>query len=79
MGNVEIRQHFKRRMKERYGIEVSKKDMKEIIRMLNDRTFVKSKSNSRKVHRINFKGKEVLVVYDKNRKVLVTALENNAI
>ena len=76
MGNVEIRFHFKRRVKERYGINLSKRDMKNIMKMIGPKTFVRGRSNSRKVHRVDYKGKELLVVYDTNRKVLVTALTN---
>ena len=76
MGNLNIRFHFKRRLWERYGINISNRGIKDMLKMVGPNTLIRDKSENRKVHRINYKGKEVLVVYDTKRKTLVTALTN---
>lgn len=71
--------HFRRRVFERYSIQISdgeydylvsriKKNDKEVV------TFLTKQSNRLSVHILSYKQQDIVAVYDKIRKSLVTAL-----
>ena len=69
-------QHFKNRFKERIGIEVDTKSIKEMIFKIQKGSarFVKKRSNRVKVFEVDYKSQKIWLVYDKIRKNLVTVL-----
>jgi hypothetical protein len=70
--------HFKRRLLERYGIKLTTQDIRNLVNSLGEKgRVVKKQSNSRTVHDITINDRLCRVVYDKKRKVFVTALEVN--
>lgn len=70
------REHFKRRIAERCGITVNRHTYRDIIEAIQDNraTFVEKQSNRISVWLLEVQGVQVKVVYDKQRKTLVTAL-----
>ena len=70
------RLHFKSRMKTRFGIILSSKECKDIVTFIQSgqSDCVKIQSNRVSIHAIKINDKLVHVVYDKNKKVVVTAL-----
>lgn len=74
--------HFRIRVALRYGLLLSNQDILDIIAMIqnHESEYIVSKSNTKTVHKINFKGKEMLIGYSKSLEVPVTAFtkkENN--
>ncbi len=74
--NVKI--HFRMRSLERVGMIV---DEKELIKKIQKQEleFVYSQSNRRKVYRTEFLGEKFFVIYDKERKQLITIYKENNI
>jgi len=74
------RVHFKRRAEERYGLTLNRFDLREIVKDIQQGkcTFVEKLSNARSKFNVVIKGVEVTVVYDKVRKVAITALPEGA-
>lgn len=74
--NVKI--HFQMRSLERVGMIV---DEKELIKKIQKQEleFVYSQSNRRKVYRTEFLGERFFVIYDKERKQLITIYKENTI
>ena len=71
------RKHAKKRLTERYGLELNHTDLREITRIIQESSgdfAIGRVSHSRTKHLINYKDMEILVVYDKNQKTIVTAL-----
>ena len=70
------RKHFKRRLKERYGLEANRHDVHDIVYLIQTQkcNFVMKQSNRITVWDVPFKGEKVRIVYDKVRKAPVTAL-----
>lgn len=70
------RLHFQSRMKTRFGINLSSKECKDIVDFIQagKSDCVKIQSNRVSIHAMNINDKLVHVVYDKKRKVVVTAL-----
>jgi hypothetical protein len=68
--------HSIKRARQRYGLELSVADIESIAKIIRTRASerVKALSNTRVVHRLTYKKKVVLVVYDKKRHTLVTFL-----
>ncbi len=66
--------HTKRRMLERFGLEINGEEVDELCRQIthNEATHVRKLSLSRTLWRVMFKEVEVYVVYDKNQKNIVT-------
>ena len=60
----------------RFGEDVSNKDIDDITIMIKKgfTIFVEQQSRRVVVHQVTFRGKEINVVYDKERKVPITAL-----
>lgn len=70
------KRHFKRRAKERYGLDINQKDLKRIIRMIQKGRceILEKQSNRVTVYEVNYKGERMPVAYDHNRGVPITAL-----
>lgn len=70
------RKHFKRRLFERYGLLVNREEVNEMVRMIqnNNSECIEQQSLRKSLHKVVFRDREILVVYDKMRKTLVTAL-----
>jgi len=74
---VNQRVHAKRRAKERYDIDLTTEDLREMSRNIQNNdveTHRGSITNTRTFHVLNWRGQELPVVYDKIRKVVVTFL-----
>ena len=73
--NAEIL-HSIKRARERYDIELSISDIERISKIIRTQATerVRVISNTRVVHRLTYKEKTVLVVYDKKRHVIITFL-----
>ena len=71
-----LRLHFKRRLKLRYGIDINRDGVHSVIKDIQQgrSRHISSTSRSRSVQAVGIAGLDVIVVYDKNRKELVTAL-----
>lgn len=76
--------HFKRRMAERYGITINKHDRREIQNILTSYSFRGSllylgEKNGGKIVALYYRDKFVIVVYDKKRNQVITALTEDMI
>lgn len=71
--------HFKNRVKQRYGLEINRLHRIEMIKMIHEGKVKFLEHQSRRVSKfqINFNGVNMIVIYDKYRKTLVTALPLN--
>lgn len=63
-------------MRERFGVWIGSKQMREMIRDIQEgRAVCRAKQSNRlSVFNVDYAGQKVAVVYDKQRKSLVTAL-----
>ena len=73
------RSHFKRRVFERYSLTINDGEYDFLVSRIrkNDKTvvnFLTKQSNRVSVHLLMYKDHEIVVVYDKERKSLITAL-----
>jgi hypothetical protein len=73
--------HAKRRARERYGLEINRRDRQELIaRIMNgDGKFIPSRqlnrnNKNRRMWQIHYRGKDLLVIFDQRVKALVTFL-----
>lgn len=73
---VRLTRHFLSRVSQRFGIILNQADVIEIIRRIQNKEteYVGCNSNTKTHHKITYKDKEMIVVYDKERELLVTAL-----
>jgi hypothetical protein len=72
---VNERLHFKSRFKERFGVEINRHDIRELvnnIRSGDNVTLVERQSARVSIYRTRLKGHRCIVVYDRNRKSPVT-------
>lgn len=71
------RVHFKKRARQRYGIKLDSDDVQAIGDMIRrgESQFISKQSNTRTVHKVEFNGSEMIVVYDRLRKTPITALK----
>lgn len=69
--------HFKKRMIQRYRIFFNKNQKKEMISQIKRGTakFLYKESNTKSIWSIQFRGRNIPVVYDNIRKNLVTCLD----
>lgn len=69
-------EHFRLRLIQGYGIPANKAVRREMVGLIQSgqSTPVEKQSNRIVLHSINYQGREIVVVYDKARKNLVTAL-----
>ena len=74
------RKHASRRMLQRHGLEVGKTELGEMVKMIQDgeATFVERQSNRITVWDMDYIGRLLRVVYDKERKQIVTVLPKEA-
>jgi hypothetical protein len=73
------RSHFRRRVYERYSLSINEGEYDFLVSKVrkNDKeivTFLMKQSNRITVHVIHYKDTDIVAVYDKLRKTLVTAL-----
>lgn len=68
--------HAKQRARERYGMSLRGRDLRAIAQLIRDgkSTPVRRSSLSRSVHRVTYQGCNLLVVYSKTSKAVVTVL-----
>lgn len=68
--------HTIRRCYQRHGIRLSRKKYKEIIEQIKggEAELIEVQTNRVSIYKIHFKGEEVLVVYDSQRKSLASIL-----
>ncbi len=71
-----LRIHFKRRAKERYGLTLNKRELRNIVQMVQNgkSKFLEHCNNRVKKHEIVFQETKLIVLYDKIRKVVITCL-----
>lgn len=74
-----IKRHAKMRASERFGINFSKQIHDEVIKTIQDgkAKFVEKQSNRITLFDVLVEGKECRVVYDKERKTIVTFLNKD--
>jgi hypothetical protein len=79
------RTHFKKRALQRYGINICSSTYTKIIKAIKrisneiDVKYLMKQSNTRVVYKITISGKDIIVIYDKSRHELVTALPYEAL
>lgn len=75
----DLRLHFKKRLKQRYGIEINREGIEYIVRQIQSQNceFVIKQSLRVTIFDVMYENKKIRVVYDKNRKTLITALKPN--
>ena len=69
--------HAKARAKERYGIDLTDQDIKNIVKMIRvgKTKCVHKTSNKRSIHLVFYRAKEMYAVYDKSWGDIVTFLK----
>lgn len=72
-------QHFKKRMYERHGLVIGKNEYNKILNNVKsgDAEFVEKQSLRVSKYIVEYNGIKLIVIYDKQRKTLVTVLPNN--
>lgn len=72
------RAHAKRRALERYGLEINRHQMREIVKQIQSgkAKHLLTQSNRTSVKLVSFNNTELIAVYDKLRKNIVTFLPN---
>lgn len=71
------RLHSKLRAHQRYDLDLNRKDLDSIVRMIqtgNDAFFIKRSSNGVTIWHVVYNKQSLRVVYDKTRKSIVTFL-----
>jgi len=70
------REHAKRRALQRFGLTISSEDLKQIVKDIQDQKarFLRRESTRITVWEIDFRNKNLTVVYDNKRKEIVTFL-----
>jgi hypothetical protein len=73
------RTHFKNRVLERYGLSINKESYKLIVDKIQngESTYLGKRSLRTSYHKVDFYGTNIIVVYDKTRGTLVTALSKD--
>jgi len=73
------RAHCKQRFLERYGIEFNRHMRSEFEKLIqtNQTHLIKKQSNRVSIHDVIYEGEVYRVVYDKNRKTIVTVLPSD--
>jgi hypothetical protein len=81
---LNLRDHFKSRMLERYNITVNRelyKQIKESIESGEDNSltkFIKKDTNRVYLYQLNIEGKEILIYFDRRRREIITALPEDS-
>lgn len=68
--------HTIKRARQRFGIKLTSKNVKDMGKRirLGKSEPIRSANNNRTFHKLDFKGKEMAVLYDKKRKVPITVM-----
>ena len=71
-----IKKHFKRRMWGRFQLDINDDDINEIIEMVQTQNtiIIEKQSRTKTIHQIQFRGKTINIVYDRERKLPITAM-----
>lgn len=69
-------EHTKGRLETRYALEVNKRDLERIIKLIQNKKgrFVRRESNSKTHWLLNYQGQELYVVYSKKTKTILTVM-----
>jgi len=76
---AKARKHFKERAKQRYGLQFTTSDKKNIVELIQSQKSIciKSLSNSRTIHYCVYMNQDITVIYSNAKKELLTALPKN--
>ena len=68
------RVHAKHRLLERFGMEINRHELAELVNQIksNKSEHIETQSNRVSVHMVKFRGESLPVVYDKQRKNIVS-------
>ena len=71
-------EHTTKRLLERFGMDYTKGLRDQLVGMIRNgkSEIVEKKSNNRTLHRIIYKKRSIVVVYDKSRKEIITVLND---
>lgn len=71
--------HATKRAKERFDLDLNSKDYDQLVNMIQKgkAKFLRKQSNRVSLFNVNFKEQDMDIVYDKNRKTVVTFLYPN--
>lgn len=70
--------HAKRRLADRYGLELNRHAIRELTKKVSSDTFLLKQSNRVTIHLLRHDGRLLLSVYDKSRQTIVTFLPLDA-
>jgi len=79
-GFAECFGHTRRRMYERYGVQINEEQYRQMVAKIKrqESQVCYKQSLTRVVHKLEFLGKRIIVIYDKSRKLINTALPTQA-
>jgi len=68
--------HFKRRIKQRYGVTIDRQEYRALIRKIqnNKSVCLGRQSSNRTVHQVPFRGVQIIVIYDSRASNIVTTI-----
>ena len=68
--------HFKKRLKERFGLQITDEEIQLLIDRIQSKqaTFIERRSRRTSKFEVELNNNSYIVVYDKKRKTLITAL-----
>ena len=68
--------HAKRRAKERFGLELNRHQLRELVKQIQSgkAEHLETQSNRVSIKRVKFEGSFYTVAYDKNRQTIITFL-----
>ena len=72
----DVELHVIRRARKRFKIELNRDDVRHLANMVKrgQAKFLYRKSTLKTAHLVSFKGKDIVVLYDKNRSIVRTVL-----
>lgn len=78
---IKQRIHTKQRLEERYDLKLNRHDLKTLVSKIQrgDAKFLRRQSNRVTHWMVNYLGKKILLVYDKKRQSIITALTKNGV
>lgn len=76
-----LQKHTRNRLQERYDVTFNHEDLKQIKGLIRagKTEVIKVYSNSRKIHKVIYKGMELIILYNKNYKEIATPLKKEDI
>ncbi len=79
--DTSLKFHFRKRMLSRFNIELTDNDINDIVYMIQSgkSIVIEKQSRTKTLHQIKYKGQTINIVYDKERKLPVTALYDDQI